>query len=284
VLSWQADSRKLSVGAGPRSYLEIHENANPGWTASMNGMPLPAVTLDGWQQAFVVPAGQGGVVTLTYGPAATYHAGIIAAAIALLILAGLALGIGRRTRVPESEPGPPEPPLAAAQSGSRPGPRDLGITHRGAPALVYQVYPDPHLRRSPPAQLVPAGRPPAHGRHRAAAPSRPRPTFAETRTGLITLMPLAAVIFVAGGPVAVAVPALAIIDTWRARWLPWIAGGAMLLAGVVAAAASTPTVSGSGPFSGPAQVFALVALAAALLPVLPAPSGPEPPASQRSQS
>jgi arabinofuranan 3-O-arabinosyltransferase len=284
VLSWQADSRKLSVGAGPRSYLEIHENANPGWTASMNGMPLPAVTLDGWQQAFVVPAGQGGVVTLTYGPAATYHAGIIAAAIALLILAGLALGIGRRTRVPESEPGPPEPPLTAAQSGSRPGPRDLGITHHGAPALVYQVYPDPHLRRSPPAQLVPAGRPPAHGRHRAAAPSRPRPTFAETRTGLITLMPLAAVIFVAGGPVAVAVPALAIIDTWRARWLPWIAGGAMLLAGVVAAAASTPTVSGSGPFSGPAQVFALVALAAALLPVLPAPSGPEPPASQRSQS
>jgi hypothetical protein len=59
---------------------------------------------------------------------------------------------------------------------------------------------------------------------------------------------------------------LAVIDIWLPRSRQFIAFGAMLAAGVVAASASNPTVMGSGPFSGPAQFFALVALAAALLP------------------
>ena len=47
-----------------RSYLEVHQAANPGWTATLNGHQLAPVTLDGWQQAFVVPAGQGGRVVI----------------------------------------------------------------------------------------------------------------------------------------------------------------------------------------------------------------------------
>jgi arabinofuranan 3-O-arabinosyltransferase len=293
VLTWQADARKVSVGPGPESYLEIHENVNAGWTATMNGHPLQAATLDGWQQAFVVPAGQGGVVVLTYAPATTYHAGIVASVVALLVLAGLALGIGRRRR---GRPQPDEDaaqavPSAAASGASYAGPADLGITHRGGPALVFQAYPEPHLRRHPPAELIPAGLASlrAHGRHRAArpgsrAPIMRRPTLAEAVRGLLILAPLAAVIFVAGGPVVLAVPALAIVDRWRPRWLPWIAAAAMLAAGLVAAAASTPTVPGSGPFSGAAQVFALIALAAALLPLIPARPRTPAPASERDQS
>jgi uncharacterized protein YbaR (Trm112 family) len=81
-------------------------------------------------------------------------------------------------------------------------------------------------------------------------------------------MPLAAVLVVAGGPIAVAVPVLAIIDNWRPRWRPGIACAAMLAAGVTAAVARNPTTLGTGPFSGTAQVFALLALAAALMPVV----------------
>ncbi len=71
---------------------------------------------------------------------------------------------------------------------------------------------------------------------------------------------------VAGGPIAAAVPVLALIDIWLPRWRQFIAFGAMFAAGVVTASASNPTVVGSGPFSGPAQILALIALAAALLP------------------
>jgi arabinofuranan 3-O-arabinosyltransferase len=73
---------------------------------------------------------------------------------------------------------------------------------------------------------------------------------------------------VAGGPVAIAVPVLAIIALWRPNWMPWIAFGAMLVAGVFTASASNHAAIGSGPFSGPAQLFALLALAAALMPAV----------------
>jgi hypothetical protein len=81
-------------------------------------------------------------------------------------------------------------------------------------------------------------------------------------------LPLTAVIFLAGGPVALAVPALVLLGGWRRSWLPAIAAGAMLLAGIAAATARTPTALGGGPFGGPAQFCALVALTAALLPAI----------------
>lgn len=74
------------------------------------------------------------------------------------------------------------------------------------------------------------------------------------------------VIGLAGGPAAVAVPALACLGWWRPRWLPPVALGAMLIAGVVAASAGSLTALGGGAFGGLAQACALVALAAALMP------------------
>jgi arabinofuranan 3-O-arabinosyltransferase len=65
-----------------------------------------------------------------------------------------------------------------------------------------------------------------------------------------------------------AVPALACVAWWRPRWLPPIAFGAMLAAGVAAASASNLTATGSGAFGGLAQACALVALTAALMPAV----------------
>ena len=80
------------------------------------------------------------------------------------------------------------------------------------------------------------------------------------------LAPLAVVIWLAGGPVVMAVPVLAVLGRWRPRWLPPIALGSMLIAGAAAASTSSPTVTGSGAFGGLAQACALVALTAALMP------------------
>ena len=86
IRSWQPDQRQLSIGRGAASYLEVHENYNPGWAATLNGQQLTPVRLDGWQQAFVVPAGAGGTVTLSFRPAATYHLVLVASLLAVALL------------------------------------------------------------------------------------------------------------------------------------------------------------------------------------------------------
>ncbi len=86
VRSWQPDQRQLGIGRGAASYLEVHENYNPGWAATLNGQQLTPVRLDGWQQAFVVPAGAGGTVTLSFRPAATYHLVLVASLLAVALL------------------------------------------------------------------------------------------------------------------------------------------------------------------------------------------------------
>jgi arabinofuranan 3-O-arabinosyltransferase len=228
VVTWNSDARELRIGSGPASYVEIHENFSPGWTAVLNGRPLRAATLDGWQQAFVVPAGDGGTITLTFAPASLYHDAIIGSGVLLLVVIALAVGIRWPRRRRSRATG------AAQQTGA--GPPDTGH-----------------------ADTV---------RHHHAAP--PRHLISPARRGgfrqLLPLAPLAAVMVVVGGPLAAAVPVLAVIDIWLPRWRPLIAFGAMLAAGITAAGAANPTILGSGPFSGPAQVFALIALAAALLP------------------
>ncbi len=94
VNSWRNEHRTITIGSGSQSFLEIHENFNKGWQATLNGQVLTPVTLDGWQQGFVVPAGQGGQISLTYLPDFLYNVVIgvgIAAVILLLILLGLTL-------------------------------------------------------------------------------------------------------------------------------------------------------------------------------------------------
>jgi len=85
VVSWGSSRRTLRVTAAARSYLEVNENFNAGWQAVIDGKALPPVQLDGWKQAWVLPAGTSGVVTLTYRPAVTYRDAIVAGLAALLL-------------------------------------------------------------------------------------------------------------------------------------------------------------------------------------------------------
>ena len=92
-------------------------------------------------------------------------------------------------------------------------------------------------------------------------------------------MAVTALIFVAGGPVALAVPVLAYL-AWRlsrapgrtspGTWLPWVAFAGMVASGLLSAA--RPFGGGLlGSFGGPAQACALIALAAALTPAVTVP-------------
>jgi arabinofuranan 3-O-arabinosyltransferase len=112
ISSWQPDSRRLSIGQGASADLEIHQNYDTGWTATLDGHALTPIRLDGWQQGFVVPAGLGGTITLTFGPARTYHLGLLVSlGGVLLLLIAAAWPMVRRFPRTSSGQEPPARPL-----------------------------------------------------------------------------------------------------------------------------------------------------------------------------
>jgi arabinofuranan 3-O-arabinosyltransferase len=99
VHSWSATDRVLSLGPGPRTLVRVPENANPGWRATLNGHPLRPVSVDGWQQGWWVPAGQGGRVQMWFAPDRAYHLSLlVGAASALLVVLLAAWSITRDPR------------------------------------------------------------------------------------------------------------------------------------------------------------------------------------------
>jgi len=98
VESWTPSVRKLRVAAATRSYLVVNENFNPGWRAVVAGRPLQPVRLDGWKQAWLLPAGTTGVVTLTYQPESLYRDAVVGGLAALAVVMLVALVLSRRRR------------------------------------------------------------------------------------------------------------------------------------------------------------------------------------------
>ena len=87
---WDTSRRSVVVGAGPQAVLRVAESANAGWAATLDGLRMTPVQVDGWQQGWMVPAGDGGTVELTYTPTTTHKAGLAIGALTAL----LALVIG----------------------------------------------------------------------------------------------------------------------------------------------------------------------------------------------
>jgi arabinofuranan 3-O-arabinosyltransferase len=114
VLTWGSSARTLRVSASVRSYLTVDENFNQGWRAVIDGKRLQPVQLDGWKQAWVLPAGTVGVVTLTYAPQALYQDAVIAGLVILALIVVVAVGL----RLPRPPAGP-QPAGARLARGPR---------------------------------------------------------------------------------------------------------------------------------------------------------------------
>ncbi|WP_206428599.1 alpha-(1-_3)-arabinofuranosyltransferase [Mycolicibacterium stellerae] len=115
--AWTPDHREVDVPASQASrILVVPESINPGWTArTADGTELSPVTVNGWQQGWVVPAGTAGSVTLSFGANAVYRAGIAGGLALLPILALLALVPPRRPP-PPADPAKPWRPNGVATS------------------------------------------------------------------------------------------------------------------------------------------------------------------------
>jgi arabinofuranan 3-O-arabinosyltransferase len=108
--AWGPDRREVRAPASA-SYrvLVIPESINPGWVArTSSGTRLTPVAVNGWQQGWVVPAGNPGTITLTFATNSLYRAGLAVGLALLPLLAFLALWRTRRRPADD----PPAAPFA----------------------------------------------------------------------------------------------------------------------------------------------------------------------------
>ncbi len=86
VTRWSPENRSVQVDARRDSYLIVNENLNAGWKARIDGRTLRPVRVDGWRQAWAVPAGTAGTVRLTYAPDRPYKAALLIGLNLLIVL------------------------------------------------------------------------------------------------------------------------------------------------------------------------------------------------------
>ncbi len=103
--AWGPGRREVRAPASATSrVLVVPESINPGWVARTGtGQRLTPVAVNGWQQGWVVPAGDPGTITLTFASNSLYRAGLAVGLALLPLLAMLALwrtGRGRSDDAP----------------------------------------------------------------------------------------------------------------------------------------------------------------------------------------
>ncbi|MGA4849247.1 glycosyltransferase [Streptomyces sp. G5(2025)] len=101
---------KIPSGAEGR-VLRLADSADPGWTATLDGRPLPRTTLDGWAQGFELPT-TGGRLDVTFEAPVSHTAWLWTQGALAVVLVVLALP-GRRRVVDDDLP---EEPLVPAQA------------------------------------------------------------------------------------------------------------------------------------------------------------------------
>nr|WP_090345807.1 DUF3367 domain-containing protein [Mycolicibacterium malmesburyense]CRL78395.1 F5/8 type C domain-containing protein [Mycolicibacterium malmesburyense] len=128
---WAPDRREVTVAPSSASrVLVVPESINPGWVArDSGGTQLRPITVNGWQQGWVLPPGTEGSVTLSFPANGPYRAGLIGGLALLPVLALLAL-LPTRRRPPHEDPVPvwrPHP-LAVGAAALLAGAAISGVT------------------------------------------------------------------------------------------------------------------------------------------------------------
>ncbi len=129
--------------------VEMTENFNAGWQASVDGQSLTPIEVDGWRQAFILPAGVGGNIEISYGPNTAYQGSLVGGAVAVAVVLVLAAVPGRRPgRTADAGPlAGADLPIVTCAVGAAPvvvafGPVGFAVAAAGAVfALVPRLRP-----------------------------------------------------------------------------------------------------------------------------------------------
>ncbi|NYH51668.1 arabinofuranan 3-O-arabinosyltransferase [Nocardiopsis arvandica] len=136
---WGPGERRFDVDVDEDSLLVVNENFNEGWEARLEGTdgPLEPLRLEGWKQAWVLPEGSAGTVTLTYAPDAVYHRALaVGAGLAVLLVV---LALWPRRLLPGGAPSRTPPPRGARALPDA-GPGWLGRRALLPLGLAYGVW------------------------------------------------------------------------------------------------------------------------------------------------
>jgi arabinofuranan 3-O-arabinosyltransferase len=108
---WASDHREVDVTPSPTArVLVVPESINPGWQAhAPDGSTLTPVTVNGWQQGWVVPPGTSGPIVLEFASNTAYRIGLFGG-LALLPLLALLAWLPIRRKVPAGDPANPWQP------------------------------------------------------------------------------------------------------------------------------------------------------------------------------
>ncbi|MBN7298036.1 hypothetical protein IUU89_19195, partial [Mycobacteroides abscessus subsp. abscessus] len=141
--AWGPDRREVT--AEPSAHervLAVPESINPGWAArDAQGHLLTPVRVNGWQQGWVLPAGDGGKITLTFGLNTWYRAGLFGGLALLPILACLALLPARgRTTLPPVAPWCAGPAAGVAVLAALTAISGISGMAVGLAALAFKVW------------------------------------------------------------------------------------------------------------------------------------------------
>ncbi|WP_243060216.1 alpha-(1-_3)-arabinofuranosyltransferase family protein [Nocardioides sp. SR21] len=117
VVRWTPTARTIAVRTSGESILTVSQSENPGWEARLDGRPLDTVVVDGWKQAWRVPAGSVGEVELVFVPQSSFQNGIVIG----LVLAGL-LNVAALVTLVWFRRRPPRLRAAAPRAPASPGP------------------------------------------------------------------------------------------------------------------------------------------------------------------
>ena len=159
-------------------FVVLTQNVNPGWRARAGAVALVPRTVDGYRQAFVLPAGAGGHLVVDFAPDRPYRLALSIGAVLGLALLVSAAWPGRR-RAAGHEPAPRQP---APRSVRSLGALVLGALIAGMPgaalaALVLLASVPPWRRRAAGRFRSPAAGEPetaASGRGLVGEPGAPR--------------------------------------------------------------------------------------------------------------
>ena len=77
----------LDVGAGEDAIVSVPQNINAGWVATVDGVELEPIVVDGWAQGWLLPSDLSGEVELAIAPQRGYLVGLVGG----LVLLGLVL-------------------------------------------------------------------------------------------------------------------------------------------------------------------------------------------------
>jgi arabinofuranan 3-O-arabinosyltransferase len=148
VPEWGSGRRVVDVAPGAAAWLVVHEAHNPGWRATLDGAPLRAARLDGWQQGFRLPEA-GGRVELVFEPDRPYLLSLVLGALLAVLLVGFALAPRRAAPLPGPVARRRRWPGTALAAGA--------VVVAGGVAGALALVGAAALRRRAPGALAPVG-------------------------------------------------------------------------------------------------------------------------------